>query len=336
MIGVGVGTTAFNAQYLTSRYMGQSARVKNNRQFSAYLNGLDAMIEFDYVCQVFCARFLWEGDEIDWMPEGYIERQLFFSPMVVGFKHPKYGFCVLPAYPNTLNFIGEPAEVIAQAYTESYTLQPDEYVLMKDTNTYSCPSTVVERKTALVADAGRTIETYMNGLKKPMVMVTDDKNKITNQEIAKQIMNNFPYILASNKGQAGETLRENAPIFHNSTHNGGDLLALIQARKALLGDVLGKIAIDSNQTVKGQYQSEQELDSASFFTDVLSVGQAVRNREKFVKEVSEKFGITLRVTNVLEMLKEEQQQEGSDDGDDTDKGEDDGEASGSTKLARVK
>lgn len=305
---MGQANSGVNGKLITSYFRGQAGRLKNNRQASAFNNLLEASIEMDYAAQVFCSRFSWEGDEIKDYPIGYIERSLFYSGFCVGFMSEKYGFLVLPATASSFSILGEPANVLAQGYSETFDLAPGEYAILKDTNTYSCPAQVADRKSALVADCTRTIETYLLGMKKPVMMVTNDKNKLTNQKIMEEIVHNTPYILAS-QGKSGAAPEDEPPIFHNSPHNGGDLIALIQTKRALTNDMLGKIGVDCNGSGKSQYQSEDELEKETFFTNMINK-QGHENRLYFVDKVKEMFDITLTVTN--NVVEAQRQDDGGD------------------------
>lgn len=305
------GYNGFNARSLSYDFL----KVKRNKEKYAYVkNEVDALNEFNSACNIFCSRFKWSGKPLDNFSLGYIEKVLFFNGFCIGFKDETYGLMILPAAVKTLNYMNDPVEFTVSGNGYNKDVKVEDCVIIRDNILMIPPVLMVDRYAEIAADIGRTFETYAAGMKKPLVIATDEKSKVSNEILAAQYLNNKPFLLVGNNSSKIYKGEETLPNFFNSSHNSNDLNGIMMAKKSLYAEMLGKVGIDANLLNKNSYRSEMEMSDEKNAARLL-IMQANECRTKAAKELSDLAGSEINCENLVDALRSV---------DDSDEGEENG------------
>lgn len=293
------GYTAYNghnatnaANFATNMYR-RTGR-KADREMAQYLNALDQDLEVSVVSQIFSSRFTWSGDAIAHIYTGYIEQSIFNAGFVVAHLDPEIGLVILPASVTSYSYMNTPNRFVLTGRGYSKNVGLDECVVIKDNDGWFVPRELAERKASIIADLGRAIEVYTGGMKKPVILTGTDKDALTNEIIAEQLLTNSPYIIARTKGMRMNDTDE--VKVHNTSHNASDLMGLVHAKQNLSNELLSKIGVSASTVHKSQYTSESELDKQDIYIDLLC-NQAERNRLEAIQKMKEMWGIDVMLTN---------------------------------------
>lgn len=304
------GTNGFNAKNLTYGFGIQNRR--HNREEAGRLNATDADIEYAVAQQVFTSRFTWEGESIRHCPQGYIENLLFMYGFCVAYMDARRGLVILPANISGYSYMNTPNRFIAIGRDISKDLSLEDCVVIQDNALWRPPSVLATRKSGLVADAGRAIEVYMDGMKQPTTIVTTDKKAQTAENIARAKVGNEPYLIIESKS-AGE---EEKPCvtFHNNAHNGSDLQALIAAKQNLSNEMLSKMGVSASSVHKSQYVSTEEMDRQDVHIELLHK-QALDFRLEAIDRINSRFNADLSLVDNMETADPEQEEQESEQND---------------------
>lgn len=307
------GFNGFNARTLS--YAAPKRRSKDEEKNAYIKNDIDIVNEFNSAYNIFCSRFKWSGEGLNNFSLGYIEKVLFYYGFCIGFIDKTYGFMILPATIKRLNYMNDPVEFNVAGNGYNADVRIEECVVIRDNILMVPPVFMMERYAEISADIGRTFENYGYGMKKPLVIATDEKNKLSNEILSTQYLNNKPYLLVDMKKS---TFNEgNPPVFHNSTHNANDYNGIMMAKKSLYAEMLGKIGIDSNLLNKNSYRSEMEMDDEKNGTRLVLM-QANDCRQKAAKELSELAQQEIKCENMVDIVDEknvdESDQKGNENG----------------------
>lgn len=308
-------TGRFDAKSLTEVWPSENLlQQKNNREAALALNNLDRGLENERLKSIITARYEWEGEATKELIQGYIESVIYSCGFAIGWEWkglPMFSAATIVEWDR--NYQPEKFSVICNKSFSGMIIGRDDAVIIKESNSmnvineaqFPASEPYALRRAAVIADSGRAGEVYINGLKKPYIMATDDEDSLTNQSLINQLLNNFPFIMATfRKRLAGQ---ETTPIFHNSPHNGADLQAILNAKLALRSEALQLMGLaGGGSKEKNQYVSGDERDSDSQIGSILE-GAAFSNRQKACDEMKEKFGWDISVKRTeLQGQKEEE------------------------------
>jgi len=299
--GWGYGATnGRDAQALTTQY-GWSSGLKKKLQPLAQ-NAQDAALYMNRACELYCARFRWEGDILDQLliPPSYIETLLL-----------NFGYCllakydgqilILPANATKFNNMGIPTHYSLMSYKQVVLteIKADDCVIIR-ANPICLPAFgMLNRLSGMVADLNRTFEVYANGMKKPLMIATNQDSALTNQIISEKILDNNYFIMFENKNKVG--LEPAPPLFHNTGHNSQDLLGIAMAKDEIFAEMNKQIGIRANPKNTKAYTSETEVDNHNSEVE-LTIGAAFNCREKAAEQMSDFLGSKITCINVSDEL----------------------------------
>lgn len=302
------GTDYYNAQTLSRGYTWGLNKLKNQRKLAGHLNQLDAGIEMSQARRLFCSRFRWGGEEIEPYPYGYIETLLYENGFCIAFRDPSTGeLAILPASIVGVNKYWTPTEFIATpaggdlGADATFRLSAEECVVIKDNSLWEPMKAQLERRSGVVADVGRAIQTYIQGMKMSNLLFADDKTKLSLETAMQQKLDNAPYVIVDRRiDVATDKLPEN---LLNGSFNAADLNGMMQAKKALKAEMSNSIGIDAVEQQKSQYVSESEqqgdAQAGSHFLQ-----DAIENRQFAIREIERKLGAKLECECVKDILQE--------------------------------
>lgn len=291
-----VGTNNFDALNLANNIKVSGYFNKNNRENSKYLNFIDQDLELWSIKQIYSGRFSWSGKSIEHIPQGFIEANIFNNGYVIAYHDSKLGLVILPASPVEFGYMNTPVSfrLIGTGYSKEVRL-PD-CVVIKDNDMWWPPIHLALRKSSIIADSGRAIEVYINGMKNPTIINTTDKQKLTKQTLMQAKLDNDPFILVTGrKKEKGDEEEIEQLQFFNTPHNGQDLESLITAKANLKNELLALLGVSINTIHKSQYTNENEQEKQATYIQLL-MNQAERNRQDAVERLRKK-GFDINVKN---------------------------------------
>ena len=238
--------------------------------------------------------YKWEG-----LPEScnarFLEKQLYYRGLAAFVPDPFLGWLSLPVLPaDTINIYEESLMYTAFSvnYNKQYKL--DDLILIR--NNLTCiPTDFVVRQFALrLYEVERAIDTNISSQKTPVLIITDDKQRLTMKNLYMQYDGNAPVIFGdkSLNPDAIKVLKTDAPFI-------ADKLAMHRA--AIWSEFLTFIGVQNVGTEKKERLTESEsVANTGFFSMSNELGMLTRREA--AEALSEKIGSKVEVINRDEEL----------------------------------
>lgn len=262
--GVHAATNAVNARTLTT-FTPYSDTDKFDHQKIRAQNAVTFQLEFDHVIKLFTSRFKWDLSAFD-VPNNYLENNIFYSGVMACFKHPFYGYLLMPCSISRYNFMGLPVEIIIQAFTSfdmiGFPYTTTEFVLMYDNPAMTLPVSLFRKYAFDVSDVARSCEVYQNGMKKPIIMAGNFNKAATLNRIVNQKLSNEYYVTLDTSTLKDNGLSPDLKPFFNTSHNAADLKGLFMHKQNLYDEMLRKMGICSNTINKAAQVNNEEVNKS--------------------------------------------------------------------------
>lgn len=234
------------------------------------------------------SMFIWEG-----LPQGcnerYLEEALYREGRAVFFYDEEYGFMTLKVNPtNQFNVYGEPTDVKASGHNGFIRdISDQEYVYIRN-NEYEIPTLYTTRLFAYrLANAERTIDTNVNNQKFPLVIITDDKQKLSMKSMYQKVATNEPVIFGV-KGldlDSIKTLDTSAPYVADK---------LQDYKHQIWNEVMNFLGINNANTDKRERLISDEVN-ANNEQIMFSVHTMLKTREEACEQINKMFGLNVSV-----------------------------------------
>jgi len=184
----------FGSKFLTGTNNELSMRFKT----SAQLENAKLMIEmFNYFSNIAVTRYDWKN-----LPDGVDERLLNFGLYMYGnvafFEHENLGLTALPCNRgNTFNILYEPLSVTAfgYAYSTELNIADKEFGFVRSSPTAEPLAYSVFEYVKRMCDILRSIDVISQRMKRPYIIMCDEKQRLTIDNLFKKIKDNEELIL---------------------------------------------------------------------------------------------------------------------------------------------
>lgn len=143
--------------------------------------------------------FEWTGlpDSIN---KRFLELKMLENGRTVFFKDPEMGYMVLPVMTDQLNVYGDPIGRRAYSFNYNRELSPDKSVIIW--NNYSRTSIIPALRAYAyrLYQVEKTMDVNINAQKTPVLLLTDETQRLTMMNMYMQYEGNEPFIFGNKKG----------------------------------------------------------------------------------------------------------------------------------------
>lgn len=255
---------------------------------------------FNYYANIGVSRFVWSG-----LPETVDERLLnmglFFSGNVAFFNHEMLGLIALPCNNgNRFNLLYQPIEVTAYGYDYSFTLR----------NLVSTDPSIPEQKFGFVratpsgipqalymahllirmADVLRALDVLCQRMKRPYVILCDEKERMTMVNLFKNIKDNEDLIL----GMKDYNFKNGKSVEIAPTPSPENLKSLWDSYKEYETQLLTMMGIDNKGYDKKERLLVDEVNANNMLINFSSVAME-KEINLGLSRVNEMFGTNITV-----------------------------------------
>ncbi|MCM1511470.1 MAG: hypothetical protein NC116_12255 [Clostridium sp.] len=233
------------------------------------------------------SRFEWEGvpEEIDIR---FIEVGLLDYGTLAFFKDPDIGYICLPyTFDQNFNIYGNPNGVRAYSGYTNYSYKPDKYVILWDNMIRRPPQPTLWQFASRMADCVLTAGVNIKAQKTPMIVKTDDKGRVTLENIYEAYEGNHPVIFATR----GIDLANQLEVYKTDAPYVAD--KIMEQYNIIWSEMLTFLGIPNVSSVSGSRKVADEV--------LRSQGGAVASRfspdftrQQAVKQINKMFGLNVR------------------------------------------
>lgn len=236
------------------------------------------------------ARYEWSGLP-DSIPARYIEQTLFEYGRVLFFRDNTIGLLCLKCTPTgPLNPYNEPITwtVVAANYPKTgVDIDADKSVLIK--NNYDSLSTdwTIRIFAQKLYEIDRTIDVNVKAQKTPVLLLCDEKQRLTLKNLYRQYRGNEPVIYGDktlNK-DAITSIKTDAPFVSEK---------LMKLKHDTWNEAMSFLGIENSNTDKRERLITSEVESNNESTDVSSLVMLL-TRQEAAKQINQMFGLNVSV-----------------------------------------
>lgn len=237
-------------------------------------------------------RFSWEN-----LPFGLTSEQLEYLLITKGqlmlFTDKYYGTLLLPCYPTKeLNVYGLPTHYQVMAENGKYNteIENDKGVLLKNNPlaTPDFPTLCIFAKRIDDVEMTQDVNLFQQCV--PKIVLADEDSKLTAKNLVDKIKK-FKFVIFAKK-----TLANNISTSDVLDTSSPYLLDKLQQQKFdLKNELLTYLGINNNNNIKKERMLVDEVNANNDYTEI-NLDLMFDLREKFCKEVNEKFGLNIKVS----------------------------------------
>lgn len=221
--------------------------------------------------------------------ERFLEETLFNKGKILFFNDTSLGFLVLPCNAESdLNIYGEPIKWRVNTHKYNASIPAVNSVLIRNNDLEIGSINQVVAFSQRLAETEKTIDINVKAQKTPVLILTDDKQKLTMTNAYKQYADGAPVIFADKNllnADAIKVLRTDAPFIVDKldTH-----------KMNLWNEALTFLGIQNANTDKRERLIVDEVNANNQHV-AQSVNIMLKAREKAVEEINSLFGLNVSV-----------------------------------------
>lgn len=220
----------------------------------------------------------------------FLEKQLYYRGIAAFVPDPDLGWLSLPVIPNdTINLYEE--SLSYEAFSVNYSRQFDrDAIILIRNNLTSTPTDFVVRQFAWrLYNIERAIDTNISAQKTPVLIVCEDKQRLTMKQLYMQYDGNMPVIYGdkSLNPEALRVLRTDAPFIADK---------LSAQRSAVWAEFLTFIGIANVGFEKNERLTADEVNANNEFVE-MSASVGFITRQQAAKELSKKISQNVYVSD---------------------------------------
>lgn len=263
---------------------------------------------FDYYSRLRAlalARFEWEGVP-NKIPARYIEQVLYDYGRVLFFRDPNLGFMCLKCTPSAhFNAYHEPIKwvVVAAHYEKSgVEISADESVLIRNNYDVLPTDWTIRLFAHRLYETDRAIEINVNAQKTPILLLCDEKQRLTIKNLYKQYKGNEPVIYGDKdlSRDAITSVKTDAPYVADK---------LMKYKHDTWNEAMSFLGIENSNTDKRERLITEEVTANNESTQ-MAAAVMLLTRQEAAAQINEMFGTNITVK--LRKLQTDQDQERGD------------------------
>lgn len=264
-------------------------RRKTQFEETAALNNITWRMYFDRIRDIALSRFVWSGlpDTVD---ELYFERKLFGLGAVAFFRDAELTdyLCLPYSYNGRLNVYNKPVSIRAYATNYNYVVDSqNDFSIIYNTMTRQPSVNIAAMFARRLYNIDRIIDVNANNQKTPILILCDEKQRLTMENLYKNVDGGVPRIFGSKDlDLSGITvLPTNAPYISDK---------LTQLKADYWNELLTWLGISN---VSYQKKERMNRDEVSFMQGGSMTSRRVwlQPRETAAEEINRKFGLNVSV-----------------------------------------
>ena len=262
---------------------------------------------FDYYSRLrslALARFEWEGLP-DSIPARYIEQVLYDYGRVLFFRDPELGLMCLKCTPSGhFNAYHEPIKwtVTAAHYANSgVQIDAEESVLIRNNYDVLPTDWTIRLFANRLYETEMTIQINVAAQKTPIILLCDEKQRLTIKNLYRQYKGNEPVIFGDKdlSRDAISSVRTDAPFVADK---------LMKYKHDTWNEAMSFLGIENSNTDKRERLITEEVTANNESTQ-MAAAVMLLTRQEAAKQISQMFDINVSV-KLRDMKPEEQQKEG--------------------------
>lgn len=231
--------------------------------------------------------FEWEGLP-NGIPERFIERVLFQYGQCAFFYDDEFGFMASKCTLNDrLNFYDEPIGYVCYSNVYHKEYSADDCIIIRN-NAFCVPtSSTIRLFASRLAEVERIIDVNIKAQKTPLIIVTDEKQRLTMKNLMKQFDGNTPFIFG-NKGlqtDAIKAIKTDVPFLADQ---------LMIYKHDLWNDAMSFLGIANANTDKRERLVTDEVNANNHLV-ALSANVMYKQRKEACEQINEKYGLDVNV-----------------------------------------
>lgn len=255
-------------------------------------NVINFLSEFSYYYNLAISNFLWDSDT-EIMNLDNIECINFFNGSCALVYDISKGYRISPYEVSKFNSDGDILAIrtmpfFSDSNEKNEEFEDKDFVIIKNMFNYAPTFLTVAKYCNILNDCDLAIGSNLKKQKFPIVLEGENEQKLTLQNLAKQIDEDSPFLFLK-KSFAKENIGklDIAPNF--------DALSYCELKKIKDNELLTKLGINNENINKLSGVSEEEIQSNNDKVE-RSFQLFASVRDKAIKEIKEKFDITLSYT----------------------------------------
>lgn len=255
---------------------------------SAIMNQASFNLYYDQLFQLSIAMFKWEGlpDSVD---ERFLELILFTNGSAVFFKDEVMGYLALTVAasgpPNVYNIPMRRRAYASNKYQKE--LDEKDSVIIYNNMLHTPCHPAIRLYATRLADLDRTIDVNTHAQKTPVLVLCDESQRLTMQNLYMQYDGNYPFIFGNKalKDNVIQALSTEAPFISDK---------LYQLKSQIWNDALTYLGISNTNTTKKERMVSDEV-SRTMGGVVASRYSRLNARKQACDEINRMFGLNISV-----------------------------------------
>jgi hypothetical protein len=162
------------------------------------------------------SMFEWKGLEDTQINKRFLEVKMFEEGKVLFHKDPEYGFMVSPVMiGGTVNYYDEPTTYNAVAIGYNREVSPDESVVIWNNYSRTSIIPVIRAYAYRLYQVEKTMDVNINAQKTPVLILAEESQRLTMQNMYMQYEGNEPFIFGNKSGfnpDSIQVLKTDAPF----------------------------------------------------------------------------------------------------------------------------
>lgn len=272
------------------------------------LNDLTFKVIYDKYKLIALNAFEWEGLP-DGILERHIERELFDKGFTSFFRDPRMSYMSLPCNASQgVNVYGDPLRYTAHGYNYRRAMKADELVIIENNKLRLPTDQFLMFYVNKLTEAERTMDVNIKAQKTPVVVLCDDKDVLSFKTIFQKVDGNAPAIFADRS----INIDNMQALDLKAKFLGNDLMNYKKSVENELLTFLGEnnLPIEKKERLITDEANSNNQLIESFFDLGLEA------RQRAVKEINEKYGLSITVKRRQRVENPVENVENSDEGGD--------------------
>lgn len=267
---------------------------RKRQTLTELLNDLTFKSIYDKYKLIAMNAFKWEGLP-DGIQERHIERELFSKGKAVFFRDPAMSYMCLAAQDGVgLNHYGDPVSYRAVGLNYNKVYQADECVIIENNKLRLPTEPFILFYVNKLTEAERTMDVNIKANKTPVVILCDDKTKLSFMALFSKVDGNVPAIYADKN----LNLDAITSLDLKAQFLGKELM---DYKKAVEGELLTFLGINNTPVEKRERIVTDEVNSNNQLIDSFFDLQ-LEARQRACEEINKLYGLSVKVSKRQELV----------------------------------
>lgn len=252
-------------------------------------NAITLVEMFNRFSNIAITRMVWTGLP-DSVSERFLNMSLYFYGQAAFFNDKEFSYLCLPcSTAGSYNMYYEPTRVNAFSFNINRLLEKDEFVFIR--NNPSCTPTAFTVFTCVkrMVDILRTIDVALYRMKRPYILICEEKQRLTYLNAMKKISDNEEVILGNKNFDFKQGTFEKMDM--RTDYNLADLWSTYKNIENILYTALG---IDSADNEKKERLLVDEVNANVMVTE-MSLESTLKELKEACKLINDKYGLNIDV-----------------------------------------